>query len=228
MHLPHFVTAAILLTSSLFSNENLQCVSSLFSSETLHYVSNTAGKKITTVWTIEENGSKLHITAKSSDDSISILETTKDYTLENFSQKDPKKGYDFSASQKGALLTATGKIGQDTKTKSYTIDTPWIQEFTFAFKDFLKSNKSEYKFEILRPEDLEMHDMIAIKENIEELKIDDTLYTTQKMKITLQGFKRRFWKAEVWYDTATHKMLRYKANSGPGTPITETVFVKKS
>jgi len=215
MHLPYFVTAAILFASSLFS------------AETLHYISTTAGKKITTEWTIEEKEDKLHITGKSSDDSISILETSKDYLLENFTQKEPQKGYDIYASQKGPLLTVTGKVAQNTKTKSYTIDTPWVQEFTFAFKDFLASNKSEYKFEILRPEDLEIHDMIAIKEYIEELKIDEILYTTQKMKITLQGFKRRFWKAEVWYDTVTHKMLRYKANSGPGTPITETVFVKK-
>ncbi len=103
-----------------------------------------------------------------------------------------------------------------------------MQEFVFGFKDFLVSNDREYKFEILNPQDLDMHDMIAIKEYVEELKIDNATYVAQKVKITLQGFKRRFWRAEAWYDTKTQRLLRYKANEGPGTPITETLFIGNS
>jgi hypothetical protein len=70
--------------------------------------------------------------------------------------------------------------------------------------------------------------MIATKLDVEDLTINGKIYNAQKLKITLQGFKKRFWKAEVWYDTATHLMLRYKANEGPGTPITDTIFLRAS
>lgn len=211
MNVSRFIVSALLFTSSLFSEE------------TLNYISMTAGKKVTTEWTIKEEGDKLIITGKSSDNTTAMLETSKDYTLEKLKQT----GRNLTASRQGNTLTVSETVKQTSKTKSYDIGTtPWVQEFTFGFKDFLASNKREYKFEIIRAEDLDLHDMIATKEEIEELEIDQTHYTAQKMKITLQGFKRRFWKAEVWYDMATHKMLRYKANEGPGTPITETVFVK--
>ena len=63
--------------------------------------------------------------------------------------------------------------------------------------------------------------MIATKDYVEDLSINGKSYKAQKLKITLQGFKKRFWKAEVWYDLQTLELLRYKANEGPGTPITE-------
>lgn len=204
-------------------------ITSLNAEEKLNYLSITEGKKVTTDWIIDKKDGQLDIVGKSSDNSEVTLQTKEDYTLEAFTQKDSQRGYDLKATRSGNTLTITGKIKQDTKTKSYDIgNTPWVQEFVFGFKDFLSSKAKEYKFEILRPEDYDMHDMIATKLDTEELTIDGKVYNAQKMKITLQGFKKRFWKAEVWYDTATLRMLRYKANQGPGTPVTETLFIEAS
>lgn len=202
---------------------------SITAEETLNYISITEDKKITTDWTVDEKDNQLDIVGKSSDNSEITLQTKEDYTLEVFTQKDAQKGYDLKATRTGNTLTISGKIKQNTKTKSYDIGTtPWVQEFVFGFKDFLSSKDKEYKFEIIHPDDYGLHDMIATKIDVEELTIDGKAYNTQKMKITLQGFKKRFWKAEVWYDMATHRMLRYKANEGPGTPVTETLFLKAS
>jgi len=45
-------------------------------------------------------------------------------------------------------------------------------------------------------------------------------YRAQKVKVTLDGFYKKFWKAELWYDTKSHNLLYYKANEGPSTPYT--------
>ncbi|MBM3207444.1 MAG: hypothetical protein FJZ57_02405 [Chlamydiae bacterium] len=202
--------------------------SKLLSNETLCYQSVTEKNAIDTEWKIESVSTGFNIEGISSNKSTSSLKTDKDFFLENFIQKDPAKGYDIEAKRTGSTLTISAKDKKGQRTKTYDIgSTPWVQEFTFGFKDFLNSKKNEYKFEILHPKNLEIHDMIATKESLEDVTIDGKEYNTQKLKITLQGFKKRFWKAEVWYDTTTKNLIRYKANEGPGTPITELIFIEK-
>jgi len=194
--------------------------------EILIYQSFTDKKTVESNWKVQETKEGITMERTSSDRSSAMLFTNPTYSLEKFQQKDPNKGTDLSATREGSTLSVTGKVKDDMKTKSYDIgSTPWVQEFAFGFKDFLSSNDNEYKFEIIHPVDLGLHDMIASKEFIEELSIDKKKYTAQKLKITLQGFKKRFWKAEAWYDTQTKQLLRYKANEGPGTPTTETLLI---
>lgn len=201
----------------------------IWSEQTLNYESITAKKTTSTQWNVTEKEKKLEIKGISSDKSYSTLVTQLNYTLDSFEQKDPNKGYDLKANREGKVLTVTGLVKKVNQTKQYQIGTtPWVQEFAFGFKDFLSSNNREYKFEILQPQTLDMFDMIATKENIEELRIDSNVYEAQKMKITLQGFRKRFWKAEAWYDIKTHRLLRYKANEGPGTPITDTILLENN
>ncbi|MCX6991123.1 MAG: hypothetical protein NTX49_08700 [Chlamydiae bacterium] len=217
MSLFYYVCCAALLTSPLFS-EN-----------TLEYTSATNGKNVSTDWSVKSEPDHLAITGKTSDGSTAELQTSNSYQLEIFKQNDPIKGYDLIASRKGNTLTITGLVKQDRKTKVYDIGgTPWVQEFAFGFRDFLKKKETEYKFEILHPKDFDIHDMIATKEYVEDLTINGKAYKAQKLKITLQGFKKRFWKAEVWYDLETLQLLRYKANEGPGTPVTETILIGSS
>ena len=202
--------------------------SKLPSNETLSYQSVTEKKAIDTEWKVESIPTGFNIEGISSNKSTAYLITDKDFFLENFIQIDPNKGYDIEAKRSGNTLTIISKDKKGQRTKTYDIgSTPWVQEFTFGFKDFLASKKKEYKFEILHPKNLELHDMIATKDVLEDVTIDGIEYATQKLKITLQGFKKRFWKAEVWYDTTTKNLIRYKANEGPGTPMTELLFIEK-
>jgi len=217
MSLFYYVCCAALLTSPLFCKETLQ------------YTSATDGKNVSTDWSITKEQDHLVISGKSSDGSTAEIQTSDSYQLEIFKQKDPNKGYDLTASRKGNTLTVTGLVKQDPKTKVYDIGrTPWVQEFAFGFRNFLKDKETEYKFEILHPKDFDIHDMIATKEYVEDLTINGKTYKAQKLKITLQGFRKRFWKADVWYDLETLELLRYKANEGPGTPITETILIGSS
>ena len=102
---------------------------------------------------------------------------------------------------------------------------PWIQEFKFGFQPFLKSQDKELPFTIVYSKDTTLHDMIATKEKIEKVTVGSKTYETQKLKITLQGFKKRFWKAEAWFDLETNLMVKYTSNEGPGTPSIEVTLL---
>lgn len=199
---------------------------SSFSDEALQYLSITEGKKNETTWHVEKKEDSIIAKAKSSMQDETSLQLSSDYTLHKIEQINPNKAQTFSAYRDKDILIASSTLKTSNKNKTHKIgQRSWVQEFTFGFKDFLTSSDREYKFEILHPQNLDMHDMIAIKQYEEELTIDGASYHAIKMKITLQGFKGKFWKAEAWYDTKTHQLLRYKANEGPGTPVTETLFL---
>jgi hypothetical protein len=156
------------------------------------------------------------------------LECSSSYSFLSFTEK-VDQDREFKVSREGSTLKVQFKEKGKEKTKNYDIgQTPWIQEFKFGFQPFLSSNQKEYKFYIINPKDLGLHGMVATKEQVEELTIEGKKYLTQKLKVTLQGFKKKFWRAEVWFDQETQMMVKYKANEGPGTPTTEITLLPKA
>lgn len=200
----------------------------IFCEQSLEYVSITEGKENKTNWNIQKTESGFEALSSSlPSHEKTTIQLSPTYTLFQIEQENPVKAQTFKAHRENDLLITSCVVKQKSKTKTHKIgQKAWVQEFTFGFKDFLASSDREYKFEILHPQNLDMHDMIAIKQYEEDLTIDGTAYKALKMKITLQGFKGKFWKADAWYDRETHRLLRYRANEGPGTPITETLFLQ--
>ena len=96
----------------------------------------------------------------------------------------------------------------------------WVQDFSFGLRPFFSSEQEEYKFEIVNPKDLVMRTMIATKCEMDYKTFNNVQYRARKVKVTLEGFYKKFWKAELWYDTQSLNLLYYKANEGPSTPYT--------
>ena len=71
-----------------------------------------------------------------------------------------------------------------------------------------------------------MYNMVAVKESNENIKINNENRPTKKVKITLQGIKKFFWSAQLWYDEKTNDLLKYVANEGPGTPTSTITLIK--
>jgi hypothetical protein len=183
------------------------------------YIENNEGSINRVTCTVKKDGSKLLI-EKLSSQGISSIEYSLDFKLQKFTHKSAEFNSDYLFSLEQKKLLAKGVTQGKKITENYSLNLPWIQEFTFGLKSFLSSDKREINFYILRPETFELVEMVAIKKVIENIKIDDATYKAQKLKITLPGFKGNFWKAEAWYDIETNNLLKYKANEGPGTPIT--------
>jgi hypothetical protein len=128
----------------------------------------------------------------------------------------------FEVVRDGALLI----INNQSKTKTLKIgNLPWVQEFKFGFKPFLQNSDREFVFGIVYNKDNTLQEMVATKEKMETIVVNNQTYETQKLKITLTGFKKRFWKAEAWFDVKTQLMVQYRANEGPRTPVTEVTLM---
>lgn len=196
-----------------------------FADKKMVYDSCTAGVSTKTDWTIITGGDKVFLDGKNPRSDIKI-ECSPNYSLLRYFEKSDPSSKELDIRKEGPYLMIKSKEKGKEKTKSFKIgDTPWVQEFKFGFREFLQGNQKEYTFYIVNPKDLDVHEMIATKESIEKLEVRGVMYNAQKVKVTLKGFKKRFWKAYVWFDKELVHMIRYLANEGPGTSYTETDLV---
>ena len=71
--------------------------------------------------------------------------------------------------------------------------------------------------------------MIALKQGPDQINLNGKLFPAVKVKITLRGFRKMFWHADLWFEEGTGDLLKYEANEGPHTPTsTITLFSKDS
>lgn len=192
---------------------------SLTSSELL-FDKDVAGKKTEVSWMIEEKDNLIQIVGEANKKKTQLFCDVNFYINKYFSDES-LDGDTFSVLKEDHTLVAK-KVTQGAESaKSYNIEGKnWVQDFSFGLKPYFMSDQSEYKFEIINPKDLIMRTMVAMKEEIDMKTFNGVEYRARRVMVTLDGFYRKFWRAELWYDTKTFNLLYYKANEGPGTPYT--------
>lgn len=207
---------AILAMSLLF------CVNGI-ANQKIIYESVTKGESIQAFWSIEKKENKSEMDCVKKDKKIHV-EYLLDNSLSNYTEGTSEKN--FCIEKTGPCLIVKNSEKGREKVLSHRIGNKlWIQEFNFGFQNFIRSEKKSCDFCIVYPKDLALHEMVATKEGEEEIQIAGKKYKTQKVKITLDGFKKQFWKAYAWFDKETALLVRYKANEGPRTPYTETSLI---
>ena len=207
------------MRSCFFATTLLFCFS-LWSDQTITYQSSLEGTHTQTKWSLAETLKQVEIFGQNRGNEIQ-LKYSPTFDLIRYFEKDSKKPV-FEIQKDGDVLS----IKNNAKSKTLKLGKlPWIQEFKFGFQPFLKSKDKELPFTIVYNKDTTLHDMIATKEKIEKVTVGDKIYEAQKLKITLQGFKKRFWKAEAWFDLKTNLMVKYTSNEGPGTPPMEVTLL---
>lgn len=186
------------------------------------YQETVEGMSVNTEWFVEKEGNTLHLKGVSPKSTIDI-DCTPDYVLEKMKYVSKKSNTpkEYLCQRVDNRLLIEAKEENSKEEKRYSIgNSPWIQEFGFGLRPFMAAASAFYKFCIINPKDLTLNHMIARKEKIEMLEIDGKSYKTQKIKITLQGFKKVFWTAYAWFDVETHNLVLYRGNKGPNTPTT--------
>jgi hypothetical protein len=211
------ITLALMLAAHLFS-----------ANETITYESVTDEKKLTTKWEVELKGHEIDVTYANPDQD-SLIKMSDNYQFELFKQTEKTSNTWFEVKRSGKSISAVRQENKNAPLKKqYNSKYPWLQEFGFGLKPFVASKESEFKFCILGPQDLALHNMVAKKIKFENITINGKKYNALKVKVTLQGFKSAFWKGYSWWDTDNHLMLRYQANSGPHTAVTTTNYISGS
>jgi len=189
------------------------------------YETVTKGESIKTVWNLEKTENKMQIKGLKKGKDVN-MECSADFRLESYEEKTSESKF-FSIAKLGPCLIVKNTDKGKERTLSHKIGKmPWIQDFTFGFQDFVRSEKKSCEFCIVYPKDLALHEMIATKEGEEEVKIGEKKYKVQRVKITLTGFKKQFWKANALFDKETGILVQYRANEGPRTPYIETSLLQ--
>lgn len=194
-----------------------------FENHILTYKTSVEGVETKTDWLVEQPSEKIEINGQNKGSDIKV-EYSPSFSLLHYTEIQDGQNL-FDIIKEGNQLLVKSKTSALKKLKLGTL--PWIQEFKFGLQPFLSSAKNEFAFCIVYAKDHSLHDMVATKEKEEILTIEGQHYETQKLKITLKGFKSRFWKAEAWFDKKTHFLVKYKANEGPRTPYTEVILSEK-
>jgi len=195
------------------------------------YDKDMEGSRTQTTWVLTEKDNELRIEGESVRGKTMIMSTPDmDTRSFNYASKDKQNAYNIIRTPDGQYLIAKRDAeGQKVQRNLQIGNDIWIQEFDFSLKPFILSNVGSFKFYIIHPQRLDLHHMQASKERYEQVEVNGKMHEALKVKITLTGFKKMFWKAQLWFDQETGDLLKYMANEGPNTPMSIiTLFSKKT
>jgi hypothetical protein len=100
-------------------------------------------------------------------------------------------------------------------------DAPWYQALTVCLRAFLRSDRSETRFWMIRPDTLQPVKMRAEKVGRESVAVADRHFDAWNVKVCLDGPLSIFWHAHYWYRLEDGLFLKYRGTHGPpGTPAT--------
>lgn len=204
------------------------CPIFLFSNLIYKYDEKTQNIKNEILWTLEQDNNLIRIVGEDNS-STTLLFFSKNFDLFKLIYKAKNEATEYVFFLRKGILTAKGKINNKYLMKKHSLTSPWIQQFGFGLKNFVLSKNFSMKFCLLNPQDFSLQKMVAKKEDKETISVKGKTYETQKVIVTLPGFKSLFWKAELWFDSKTGDLIKYMATQGPKTPMTimELDYIKK-
>ena len=218
-------TLAVLLTVfsfSLFANGGERLPA------TYIYSTDVEGQESKTTWTIEKKEDVWQFHGESMGEKTLVIASPSQINTQSFSCHSKNNGNFYSVRKEGDTLIARCETKGEKSEKALPLNgDAWVQEFDFSLKPYILSGSTDFKFSIVHPKKLSLHNMIASKQGLDQIDINGKLFTALKVKVTLRGFKKMFWHGDLWFDQESGDLLRYKANDGPSTPTSITTFFSK-
>jgi hypothetical protein len=103
---------------------------------------------------------------------------------------------------------------------------PWYQALSLSLRALRDAEKQSLEFWTLRPDNLEVHKLRAIRKGVEMLEVEGGQVAALRMEVSLAGLKAMFWHCSYWLRESDGVFLRYRGPSGPpGCPETEVRLV---
>lgn len=191
------------------------------------YHEDIEGYELQTRWIIHLSNKGLNIEGTNSLAKTFIF-CSENHSLEKFLYQTHNGKFQYLLEREGEALRVEGNFDGKKKIKTYKIgEATWLQEFGFGLRSFLESSSKEYKFCFVNPKDLSLVKMVAYKKKTETINVNEEKIEARRVYVTLQGWKRAFWSADVWYDLKSNDLVLCKANRGPNTPFTVVTLLSK-
>ncbi len=210
------------LLKSLFI---LLIISSFINAKTVNYLEILGkDKEFLSNWTIEINENSSIISGNTLLDYV-YLETKNGSTIV-WKNKRKYEDTQLTAIRIKDTIKITGTTNNEPFSKEFNVgDYPWFQTPGFLLENFAKSNKQSMQFLMLR---ITNHNPILMeinKDKEELLNINNKNYATIKTYIYPASFLKYFWKAPMWFDKNTGKVLKYDGLiGGPGSDSFQIIY----
>jgi hypothetical protein len=141
-------------------------------------------------------------------------------TTTGWSHSSPQR--DITAYRRENRIFLSGWVDGEAIHEEWTIDDgPWYQALSYCLRPFLRSDKKEVEFWMIRPDTINAIKMRAQKTALESITVDGRECTAWNVSVCRTGFLSLFWQGEYWYRAKDGLFLKYKGVHGPpGTPPT--------
>jgi hypothetical protein len=191
------------------------------------YRERTGTKTIALERTIEKSGNAIRLSYVEGDAASSSVDCRADYDHADWHYMRIADKTDFFMEKTGRTLKVSGILNGKPCDKSWELDgSPWYQTLEFALLPWLEGKDEAIRFWTVRPTDLELFKMIAIREGDQTIELEGERVDAIKVRVTLTGAKSVFWHADYWFRKSDLVFVRYLAvRGGPGTPRTEIVLI---
>ena len=122
-----------------------------------------------------------------------------------------KEKSDYLAVREGNTIRISGSLEGEPVDKELEKDgLPWFQSLYYSLSRFVKSDKEEIRFWMIRPDNLSLVKLVASKEAVETIRVNGQQEATQKVRISATGLLSLLWHGHYWYRQDDGVLLQYK------------------
>lgn len=122
-----------------------------------------------------------------------------------------KAASDFMAVRSGNTITISGTAdGQRVDKKLTKNELPWFQSLYYSLSRFVRSEKQQIEFWMIRPDNLSLVKLRAEKEEMETIPVNGRPESAQKVRLAPTGLLSFIWHGYYWYRPGDGVLLLYK------------------
>jgi hypothetical protein len=171
---------------------------------------------------VESHAKSIIIKCKTKE-ATTTSEKTNELLLKTCSFKSRIDDSSYQFQRNNDTIAAEAIVNGKFMKKQYAINNAlWVQDFAFDLQPFIMNAKeNKIHFYSINPQNLSLDKMIAKKESIEKIHINDKDYDAQKISLSYAGLKSMLWHATAWFDTANSKLIMYKCDDSASPYVTK-------
>jgi hypothetical protein len=195
------------------------------SADSYRYREQTGKETREFLWTLEQ-GREVRLTAESSEDChLTLMDST--LATRQWRLVNPGAATEITVRREKNVLLLNGQFEGKPVASVIEIDSdPWYQALSLSLRALRDAEKQSLEFWTLRPDNLEVHKLRAVRKGVEMLEIEGKLVAALRLEVSLTGLKAMFWRCSYWLRESDGVFLRYRGPSGPpGHPETDVRLV---
>lgn len=192
--------------------------------EDRHYTEQKGDRTQNVLWRLTRHGKGYQLSYRKGTEHH-LTRTDEHMDTQSWSMNDPGRACAIEAVHDKGIIRIEGTVDGHRIEKQFDVDdAPWFQATSFSLRRLVVSDRKEFEFWTIRPDNLKAYKLRAVKSGRETLDILDEHIETIKIQLCLTGWRAPFWKCQYWFNTEDGAYVRFEGQADPlgGTQFTVT------